>query len=181
GTYIPYYLDKPSDVAFIDIIDHQARNEITSMFNRGLVKGITEDTFGPEVSLTRAQFVALLARTFEWKLPDKPKLSFTDKVPAYAQGAVQVAMSKGLVKGYPDKTFRPDQPVTRAEAAAILDRVLQKKAKPAKPVADQKAWPKWAVNSINNIVGLGLMDATSNKFDANKSTTRAVCVVALYR
>ncbi|MGE5704813.1 MAG: phosphodiester glycosidase family protein, partial [Clostridia bacterium] len=54
GTYIPYYLDKPADVPFVDIINHPAQQEITSMAQRGLVKGISPELFGPENSLTRA-------------------------------------------------------------------------------------------------------------------------------
>ncbi len=180
GTYIPYYLDIPKDVPFMDIVNHPARAEITSMAARGYVKGLEPDLFGPEVPLTRAQFVTLLARVFQWKLPDKPKLNFKDAVPAYAQGAVQVAVAKGYVKGYTDKTFRPDKQVTRAEVAAILDRILQQK-KPAKALADQKSWPGWAASSISNMLGLGIIDPLGDKFEPNKPTTRAVCVVALYR
>ncbi|GAA4720702.1 phosphodiester glycosidase family protein [Brevibacillus fulvus] len=181
GTYLPYYLDKPDGVAFFDIIHHPAQAEITSLAQRGLVKGLTEDLFGPEVSLTRAQYVTLLARAFQWELPDDPRLNFKDAVPAYAQAAVQAAMEKGLVKGYPDQTFRPDQAVTRAEAAVILDRVLQKTAKPAQKPADQSSWPGWAAASINNLVGAGIIDLQGSKFEPNKPTTRAVCAVALYR
>lgn len=181
GTYIPYYLDKPSDVPFVDIINHPAQDEITYMAKKGLVKGITPELFGPEHALTRAQFVTLLARVFQWELPAKPKLSFKDAVPAYAQGAVQVALAKGLVKGYPDKTFRPDQPVSRAEAAVILDRILKKKTKAAQLPADRKAWPQWASSAITNISGLGLMDSINGRFEPNKPATRAVYVVALYR
>lgn len=182
GKYVPYYLDNAGtgDTPFVDIANHPAKAEISYMAEKGYVKGLTETTFGPEASLTRAQFVALLARTFEWELPSAPKLSFKDKVPAYAQGAVQVAVSKGLVKGYSDKTFRPDQPVTRAEAAVILDRLLNKKGA-AKTVSDKGTWPSWASSSITNMVGLGLMDPVSGKFQPNSATTRAVCVVALYR
>lgn len=179
GKYVPYYLDQAGS-AFTDIANHYAKAEITYMANQGYVKGLTETTFGPEVALTRAQFVTLLARTFEWDLPATPKLGFKDQVPAYAQGAVQVAVSKGLVKGYTDNTFRPDQPVTRAEAAVILDRLLNKKGS-GKTLADAKKLPAWATSSINNMVGLGLIDPLSGKYEPNKATTRAVCVVALYR
>ncbi len=181
GTYIPYYLDAASDSPFLDIINHPARTEIASMAAKGYVKGLEPDVFGPEVPLTRAQFVTLLARVYEWKLPDKPKLSFKDKVPAYAAGAVQVALSKGIVKGYDDKTFKPDKTISRAEAAVILDRLLKQKAAPAQSLTDKKSWPKWAAGAINNIVGLGLMDPLGNKFEPNKPTTRSVFVVALYR
>lgn len=181
GTYIPYYLDKPADVPFVDIINHPAREEITYMAQKGLVKGLTNELFGPENSLTRAQFVTLLGRVFAWDMPQKPKLSFKDAIPDYAQGSVQVALSKGLVKGYTDKTFRPNQVVTRAEVAVILDRILQKKAKPAQAPVDKKAWPQWASSAINNVAGQGLMDNQSGRFEPNKPTTRAVTAVALYR
>ncbi|MCM3077523.1 phosphodiester glycosidase family protein [Brevibacillus invocatus] len=179
GKYVPYYLDMPG-AAFVDIANHPAKAEITYMANQGYVKGLTATTFGPEASLTRAQFVTLLARTFEWELPASAQLKFKDKIPDYAQGAVQVAVAKGLVKGYADNTFKPDQPVTRAEAAVILDRMVNKKGT-AKSVSDSKTWPSWAASSINNVVGLGLVDPVGGKFDPNKATTRAVCVVALYR
>ncbi|MGF9906435.1 phosphodiester glycosidase family protein [Brevibacillus porteri] len=182
GKYIPYYLDNAGtgSAGFTDITKHPAKAEITYMAEKGYVKGLTETTFGPEVSLTRAQFVTLLARTFEWDLPSSPKLKFKDKVPSYAQGAVQVAVSKGLVKGYKDNTFRPDQPVTRAEAAVILDRLVNKKGA-TKKVSDKGTWPAWASTSINNMVGLGLIDPVGGNYQPNKPTTRAVCVVALYR
>ncbi|WP_103109761.1 phosphodiester glycosidase family protein [Brevibacillus reuszeri] len=182
GKYVPYYLDNAGTGAspFVDIENHPAKAEISYMAEKGYVKGLTETTFGPNASLTRAQFVTLLARTFEWDLPATPKLNFKDKVPAYAQGAVQVAVSKGLVKGYADKTFRPDQTVTRAEAAVILDRLLNKKGA-AKTVSDKGTWPSWASASITNMVGLGLIDPVNGKYQPNSATSRAVCVVALYR
>ncbi|MCQ6559664.1 S-layer homology domain-containing protein [Paenibacillus mendelii] len=60
----------------------------------------------------------------EAKAKNNTKLNFkdTDKIPAGAVGYVAVALEKGIITGYSDKTFRPNQPVTRAELAAILDR-----------------------------------------------------------
>ncbi|MFM1651196.1 phosphodiester glycosidase family protein [Brevibacillus sp. B_LB10_24] len=181
GTYIPYYLDIPDSVPFMDILNHLAQEEITKMAAKGYIKGLAPDVFGPEVSLTRAEFVTLLSRVYNWKLPAKPKLSFKDPVPDWAQGAVQVALANGIVKGYEDKTFRANQPVTRAEAAVILDRLMKKQKKPEKAPADQKSWPSWAASSINNVVGLGLMDPIGDNFAPNQPTTRAEYVVALYR
>lgn len=52
------------------------------------------------------------------------KLPFADsaKIPAGSVGYVKVAIDKGLVNGFEDNTFRPNQPVTRAQIAALLDR-----------------------------------------------------------
>ncbi|OAT79793.1 S-layer homology domain-containing protein [Desulfotomaculum copahuensis] len=48
-----------------------------------------------------------------------------DRLPAWAAGAIKAALTRGVISGYPDGTFRPDQPVTRLEAAGILARVLE--------------------------------------------------------
>lgn len=52
------------------------------------------------------------------------KLTFADadKIPAGSVGYVAVAIEKGVVNGFEDNTFRPNQPVTRAQIAALLDR-----------------------------------------------------------
>ncbi|WP_052486996.1 S-layer homology domain-containing protein [Gordoniibacillus kamchatkensis] len=52
------------------------------------------------------------------------KLPFADaaQIPAGSVGYVKVAIDKGLINGFEDNTFRPNQPVTRAEIAALLDR-----------------------------------------------------------
>jgi hypothetical protein len=52
------------------------------------------------------------------------KLPFADAadIPAGSVGYVEVAIEKGLVNGFEDNTFRPNQPVTRAQIAALLDR-----------------------------------------------------------
>ena len=60
----------------------------------------------------------------EAKAKENTQLNFRDddKIPAGSVGYVEVATEKGIVTGYEDNTFRPNQPVTRAELAALLDR-----------------------------------------------------------
>lgn len=184
GTYYPYYLEMPEDMPFMDVLDHPNRNEIQSMYMRGYVKGIEPDLFGPELSLTRAQYVVLLSRIMGWELPQETKLTFKDQIPEYARAAVQAAVSRGIIKGYEDNTFRPNQAITRTEAAVLLDRLLPTDWKPAPSAAtwaDEKDWPKWARTAIQRTLAAGLIDSAGNRFEPNKPTTRAVCVVALYR
>lgn len=60
----------------------------------------------------------------EAKAKMNTKLTFkdADKIPAGSVGYVAVAIEKGLIDGFEDNTFRPNQPVTRAQLAALLDR-----------------------------------------------------------
>lgn len=88
----------------------------------------TDESVQPEKSADRLWATMLLIKAL--KLDDEAKakmntqLEFKDagSIPAGAVGYVALAVEKGLVSGYENNTFRPNQPVTRAELAALLDR-----------------------------------------------------------
>lgn len=91
----------------------------------------TETEVKPEANATRLWSTILLVKALkleeEAKALNNTKLDFKDakEIPAGAVGYVALALQKGIITGYEDKhgkTFRPNQPVTRAELAALLDR-----------------------------------------------------------
>jgi hypothetical protein len=88
----------------------------------------SESAVQPEKEADRLWVTTLLVKALklqnEAKAKVTTKLAFKDanKIPAGSVGYVAVAVEKGLVDGYEDNTFRPNNPVTRAEIAALLDR-----------------------------------------------------------
>lgn len=92
----------------------------------------TETEIRPEENATRLWSTILLVKALkledEAKALNNTKLDFKDahQIPAGSVGYVALALQKGIITGYEDKhgnkTFRPNQPVTRAELAALLDR-----------------------------------------------------------
>lgn len=92
----------------------------------------TETEVKPEENATRLWSTILLVKALkledEAKALNNTKLDFKDanQIPAGSIGYVALALQKGIITGYEDKhgnkTFRPNQPVTRAELAALLDR-----------------------------------------------------------
>jgi hypothetical protein len=88
----------------------------------------TEDSIQPEKPATRLWSATILVKALkldaEAKAKVNTKLNFKDakQIPAGSVGYVAVALDKGIVTGYNDNTFRPNQQVTRAELAALLDR-----------------------------------------------------------
>ncbi len=92
----------------------------------------TDTEVKPEQNATRLWSTILLIKSLkledEAKALNNTKLEFKDakEIPAGAVGYVALALEKGIITGYEDKhgnkTFRPNQPVTRAELAALLDR-----------------------------------------------------------
>lgn len=96
----------------------------------GVVKGITETEFWPAEKVTREQAVTLISRfvsLYQLTLPDtdSPSTSYQDmdKVSIYARAEVEAMRLKGVAKGYPDGTFMPQNTLTRAEAAAMFQRL----------------------------------------------------------
>lgn len=83
-----------------------------------LLAGYPDGTFGPDRPVTRAELVTMVLRALDLKPQGTPR--FGDAAEHWAAGYVSRAVADGIVSGYPDGTFRPDAPVTRAEAAKII-------------------------------------------------------------
>nr|WP_297170910.1 S-layer homology domain-containing protein [uncultured Agathobaculum sp.] len=114
------------DYAFIDVPENAwYASAVSEMTGFSLVNGYADGTFRPENTITRAEFVTILTR-----LPHNDigtTQSFTDVPPAHwAYSAVQTALAQGWIAA--GSTFRPEAPITRAEAVTILNRVLGRSA-----------------------------------------------------
>lgn len=102
-------------------------NTIATVKQAGVMHGDEEGTFRPEDAITRAEFVATAVQFFD--APEAGDVrQFTD-VPADAwyADAVYAGAALGLIEGDGDGTFRPEDTITRAEAAAIINRMLGRK------------------------------------------------------
>ena len=118
--------DKTYTNTFNDVPkSHWAANYIGYMQQFGIINGYN-GSFRPNDPVTRAEFAAIASR-FE-KLTEGTK-SFSD-VPSthWAAKYINFAATRGWVTGYPDGTFKPGNPITRAEVAAVTCRLLERTA-----------------------------------------------------
>ena len=93
----------------------------------GIVKGMTDDTFSPEGTVTREQAATILYRYVTNYLKQEPGQgadlkAFADggKVQDYAKTAMSWAVAEGFFEGYGDGTLRPGAVLTRAQMAKLL-------------------------------------------------------------
>ncbi|MDD6024791.1 MAG: S-layer homology domain-containing protein [Oscillospiraceae bacterium] len=95
---------------------------------KGIVYGLSEDTFGPSQPLSREQLVTFLYRFAEAAEPQEfdSTAEFRDweSVSDYAKNAMCWAVSQGIVSGVTDTTLAPQNTATRAQLAAVLLRYL---------------------------------------------------------
>lgn len=110
---------------FIDLSGHWTADFVIALVNRGAISGFPDGTFAPDAPITRAQFAAIIAKTFQ--LPRKNiGIKFTD-VPSsfWAASAILQTAEMGFISGFPDGTFRPEQNLTKVQAIVSLVNGLQ--------------------------------------------------------
>ena len=99
---------------FLDVTsDYWARDDITYLASRSIIKGYENDKFRPGASVTRAQAAAMIGRAQSLDGTQR-STKFTDvDASSFASGYINILESNEIIKGYPDDTFRPNQPLTR--------------------------------------------------------------------
>lgn len=103
---------------------HPFHREITIAAKNGLASGFPNGTFRPDAPLSRAETAAFLTRAYSLAEGNEPA-RWTDTDRHWAAAPILIMSSNGLVGGYSDATFRPNQSVTRAEYAVFMARVIR--------------------------------------------------------
>ncbi|WP_339318730.1 MucBP domain-containing protein [Paenibacillus sp. FSL R10-2734] len=130
---------------------------IATLANAGVITGYQDGTFDPGQKITRAEFAAIASR-FD-KLDEKKNDMFSDIKGHWAEKYILSSANKGWIKGYQDGTFKPNQYITRAEAMAFINSVLDRKVKAEGIDEDAKQWPD---NSVSKWYYADVMEATTN-------------------
>lgn len=127
--------------SFGDVEDGMWFNvSVSTMANMGIVNGYPDGDFHPNDNITRAEFAAIAAR-FDKEAKDSANI-FTDIDGHWAKSYILRAVNRGWINGYPDSTFRPDRLATRAEVAAMVNRVLVRDPEdPEDLLPDMIKWP----------------------------------------
>ncbi|MFD2333543.1 S-layer homology domain-containing protein [Cohnella sp. GCM10020058] len=170
GTYA-VLLALPS---FADLAGHWSRAAVEVLAARGILTGFPDGNFRPNGQVTRAEFAKLVLSLLPQDSSKAALIangaSFTDVLPSawYAE-AVQKAVAAGIVQGA-DGRFRPNDPITRAEMAAMIQRAFggedessgaTEVGDPLQGYADVARIPAWAKPAINWAVKKGLLQGSS--------------------
>lgn len=177
---------------FGDINGHWAQNYITLLANKLVVDGVTDTTFEPERSITRAEFAALVVRSLGLST-SSTGTTFSDvAADAWYAGVVDAASKAKLIDGYEDGTFKPNATINREELAAMVVRALNYAgAKPAVTSEEQAqllgkfkdaSSIVWANEEIATAIKAGIIDGmTDDTLGARSTATRAQSATMLKR
>ena len=143
------------------------------------LRGYPDKTVRPDNSITRAEAASIffmLLNDANKNAPVDAKLSDVSNSQWYSQ-AVNYLASNGVIKGYPDGSFRPDQPITRAEFAVLASK-FDKLSSTDTNIFSDVSEAYWAVSFINSAYAKGWVNGYPDEtFKPEKQITRAEVVI----
>ena len=158
--------------------------DVDYVLEKGYMTGVSADSFAPNKTLTRAMVVTIL-----YRMAGEPAVSgssgFTD-VPdgKWYSKAVTWAKNKGIATGYDQKTFGPDDPVTREQMITFLYRFAGKPSGTGSLTGfpDAGKVSSWAVDAMKWAIGKGIIKGNSDGTLNPKGTaTRAQFAAIVHR
>jgi uncharacterized protein YvpB len=168
SQYIVQTFDVPKleKVTLPDVpLNHKNFSAIQSVVSLKIIPTKTDGSFKPSQPVTKADMAAALSKAINiyW---------YKDTVEHWARNEISYLKRRDLVNGITPTKFGPNQPITRAQAAVIIDRALKIKVDPLKKLSFTDVKPTDpAYASISKIVQLGFMDKTQ-EFEPNRPMKR---------
>lgn len=176
------------EVAFSDTNSHWAKESIEFLAARDILKGKGANRFDPDGSVTRAEFVTMLANFMDGIFTPGAKSAGFDDVAAGAWYAdyVNWAVQNRIVSGYGDGRFGPNDKITREQMAVMTDNFIKFIAmtpdvvKTKVEFSDQSQISSWSAAAVARVQQYGIINGNPNGTFAPKATaTRAQAAVIL--
>lgn len=135
-----------------DVKNTKYEDSVDTLITLGLVNGYEDDTYKPNNTITRAEMAKLMVVALgqDGKVSEasKKQSKFKDMKGNWAYGYVNVASDLGVINGYPDGTFGPQNNVSYAEATAMIIRALEYDSEVKK---SKEVWPSNYINYANKL------------------------------
>ena len=112
-------------ITFTDVEHHWAKDAVNNMGSRMVVTGVGNGNYHPNSDVTRAEFAAIVVRALGLGT-GTPEGQFRDVSPEkWFAGYVETASEYGMINGYDENTFAPNDKITREQAMAIIARTMK--------------------------------------------------------
>ena len=120
-------VDKTGEIAAGDKSSEWAKDVLATAKAYGVMVGDEKGHMNGQLNATRAEFAAMIVNVTGIKAADTAdlkKFSDSTSVPKWARNSMTAMVEKGILSGYPDNTLRPNAPITRAEDATLIQKVI---------------------------------------------------------
>jgi predicted heme/steroid binding protein len=156
-------------IDFTDTIGHWARDYIGQMASRGLIDGVGDNMFMPDMEITRAQYLAMLAKTVpDLNLESYSKTEFIDvNQSEWYYKYVNWGYGNSIVSGLNETTFAPNDYITREQMTIMLCNFSRSLGIAMPQISSGIVFPDtnkisvWAADYVATVVGAGIMNGDS--------------------
>lgn len=157
----------------MDIDSHWAKNSFMRLEEMGIINGYDDGSYRPDEKITRAEFFAIINRISN--VSKNNGSSFTDvSSEAWYKSVVDYAAGAHYASGYDDGSFRPNDYITRTEAAAAVVKAFGGDKDGSAEFTDAKDIPEWAKDYVDILSSSGTLSGDeSGAFRPNDCITRA--------
>jgi polygalacturonase len=178
--------------SFHDMAGHWAQETVNNLGSRLIVNGTDNGLYNPDREMTRAEFAAVLVRGLGL-MPEAGATGYTDVAQAeWHNGAIRTAAAHGLVDGFGDGSFRPEERITREQAMVIIARAMEvtglETDQPGdassllERFGDNEQISDWAADSLVSILQSGIAGGrTGQLLEPQAYVTRAEVAVMIER
>jgi hypothetical protein len=163
-------------IDFADTQGHWAEKTIDVFIKLQLIKGYEDGTVRPNSPITRAEFAAILNRAFNIQGGSNTSVVLKDIGDNWAKEAIENLVAAGVINGYKDGTFKPDQTITREEMVVMLSRIvnLNNLAKDLAKGNFNDLNGAYAASEIKAVAQAGIVSGKGDgRFDPKSNATRA--------
>ena len=156
------------------------KNAVETVKAISYIKGYPDGTFRPQANVTRAEAAQMFATLLNGgaNFGTSSATRFSDASDDWFSKAVNYVVAKGLISGYPDGTFKPNESITRAEFAQMISGYVKNEKKSTTDFQDVK--DHWAKDAIDKLYGnKNVSGYPDGSFKPNAKITRAEAVTIL--
>ncbi len=170
---------------FKDILNTEADNYIRHLHDIGVTNGFSDGTFKPENTLTRAEAAVMLSTALNLQLDSNIDLSYKykDISKHWAKKYIAAVINKGIMTGFSDKTFRPNNKITVAEVCTIISKSFEFKTT-SQGVYTKLKKNQWYSSYVQNIFNLKILtpqDKVYKTFNETSNISRGNFAIMLSR
>ncbi|MGI6487478.1 MAG: fibronectin type III domain-containing protein [Syntrophothermaceae bacterium] len=167
-------------VSLTDIKGHWAEKTIEGLVASGAVSGYPDGTFKPNQTITRAEFATIMVKAFT--LESKMGKVFNDTAGHWAKDSIATAQAYGIVNGYSDTTFGPNDNITREQMAVMIVKAARLADAEGKVFNDHSKISDWAVQGVATSSGNNIITGyPDNTFRPQANATRAEAATVIVK
>lgn len=155
---------------FKDILNTETEEYIRHIHDLGITSGFSDGTYRPQSTLTRAEAATMLATALKLKLDSVSNSKLEDVNKHWGKKYINAVVNKGIMNGFPDKTFKPNNKISVAEVCAILSKSFEFKTK-AEGIFTKLKKNQWYSLYVQNIFNLKILKPEDSIYETFKETS----------